>query len=190
MPGKMSSDIDDEDYSSIDERDPKAKHLLSPTQQQQQQQLLPQRSRHYQQLHQQLQKPELEQQEQPAAYVNMKDANNLTLDLNNGGDAAAAAAPGSSATRRDKGRHAYSRYGRKSRSRERPRGGGVSCGNPPALSSPINPGPLNFSGPSDPERIRERERELEKIHRRSRELMLSPRGGGVTAVAAESRYGN
>ncbi len=56
--------------------------------------------------------------------------------------------------------------------------GNNSSNNSPALSSPINPGPLNFVGPADPERIRERERELEKIHRRSRELMLSPRGGG------------
>ncbi len=78
----------------------------------------------------------------------------------------------------------HNRYARKSRSRESPRDppppgiGSPMHSNPPALSSPINPGPLNFAGPADPERIRERERELEKIHRRSRELMLSPRGGG------------
>lgn len=44
---------------------------------------------------------------------------------------------------------------------------------PPQTISPVNASSLNFV---DPDQIGERERELEKIHRRSRELMLSPRG--------------
>ena len=108
MPGKMSSDIDEEeDYSSIDERDPKGEVRLQPPQQQQQQQL-PQRSRH-QHLQQQMQKQLLLQQQdqqdvqqQPAvAYVNLKDPN-LTLDLN--GEAITAGNGLRSATRRDKSR--------------------------------------------------------------------------------------
>lgn len=72
--------------------------------------------------------------------------------------------------------HGYSRHHtRKSRSRERPRDSTSAGSSGSTLGSPVNPSSINFSGNIDPERIRERERELEKIHRRSRELMLSPR---------------
>lgn len=50
-------------------------------------------------------------------------------------------------------------------------GNGGSSGSSSSHQSQINSMVL-----ADPEKIRERETELEKIHRRSRELMLSPRG--------------
>ncbi len=66
---------------------------------------------------------------------------------------------------------------RKSRSRERPIGGFPG-------NKPLTPGNRIPSSPesSQQQQIKDRERELERIHRRSRELMLSPRLMDVSAV--------
>ncbi len=126
MPGKMSSDIDEEeDYSSIDERDPKAV-LIPAAHRQQQQLLLPPRARQQQQqqlqqIHQlqqlQQQQPQLEDVGSPtggagtdpidmehqnaAAYVNLNEAK-LSLDLNGDGTFNGGGGSLKSSTRRDK----------------------------------------------------------------------------------------
>ncbi len=94
---KMSSDIDEEeDYSSIDERDPK----MSPPQREQQQQQLLLQQQLVQQQQQRVNGSEPSCMSNPA-YVNLNDKSNnshkLVLDLN-GGETR-------SMSRRDKTRH-------------------------------------------------------------------------------------
>lgn len=148
-PCDMSSDIDEEDYSSIDSRDPKMEiknSEMSSSRDEASGSDSPVGPANY----------------PPPAYVNLTNSN-FQFAQRNG------MINDDRVNKRDKSR--MSRHSRKSRSRERPRG--EPQGAP--LGSPVNTASLSFTGSIDPERIRERERELEKIHRRSRELMLSPR---------------
>eukprot|EP00095_Tigriopus_kingsejongensis_P000014 snap_masked-scaffold342_size201858-processed-gene-1.3 protein:Tk00014 transcript:snap_masked-scaffold342_size201858-processed-gene-1.3-mRNA-1 annotation:"hypothetical protein D910_10177" len=159
----MSSDIDEEDYSSMDSRDAKMEIKngeMSSSRDEASGSDSPVGPINY----------------PPPAYVNLTNSN-FQFAQRNG------MINDERVSKREKSRHVHVR--RKSRSRERPRG------EPPIgapLGSPVNTASLTFSGSIDPERIRERERELEKIHRRSRELMLSPRI--LDSVNGRSREGS
>eukprot|EP00094_Tigriopus_californicus_P005385 TCALIF_05192-PA protein Name:"Similar to PPFIBP1 Liprin-beta-1 (Homo sapiens)" AED:0.11 eAED:0.09 QI:0/0.6/0.33/0.83/0.4/0.5/6/102/1020 len=163
-PCDMSSDIDEEDYSSIDSRDPKMEiknSEMSSSRDEASGSDSPVGPANY----------------PPPAYVNLTNSN-FQFAQRNG------MINDDRVNKRDKSR--MSRHSRKSRSRERPRG--EPQGAP--LGSPVNTASLSFTGSIDPERIRERERELEKIHRRSRELMLSPRILDSVNTTIRSREGS